>query len=1604
MASSFGFRATLVAAVLLLCGAATPQPNQPPQPAAAKPFEVLKLEVAAEQAAPEACFLFPARIDRSGKTPIESFVQIEPAVKASIAVRDERLCVGGLSHGGNWKINLLPGLPGVGGVTLAKAQSFAVQVPNRSPSVAFASRGTVLPRSAAQGLPLRTVNADKVAIQILRVRDRDLLQRLRNGSLDERLSRNELDELAQNEAERVWQGELETKGDANQAKLTSLPIGETIGELKPGLYVAIAMLPGAQPARYEAQATQWFTVADLGLAAYHGPESLVVSARSLASAQAIANIELALVAENNRELVRVRTDGEGLARFDPGLLRGTAGDKARAVYAYGDKGEFAFLDLADGRVDLTDRGVGGRTVRGPTEAFLYAERGIYRPGETARVTVLLRDEQARALPKTPLTIKIRRPDGVAFDQRVVQEQAVGGATFDVVLPPTARTGGWTVQAYLDAKADAIGSVEFLVEDFVPPRVEFDLRTDAALLVPQQPAHVAVDARYLYGAPAGELPGDLSVTLKPAEQPFPAFPGYAWGLVQEETLPTSLDPITFTTDAQGKADIELKLDRVPNTTRPLEAQLVASIFDAGGRPVERTQTVAVANLSYALGLKASFTGSATADQPIFFDAIAVAPDGARIDKDGLAWDVLREDIEYFWYRAGRSWDYRSSLRTTRVASGTSKIAAAAPSRIETALPPGQYRIELHDASGTIATSLRFSVGGWVVAGADSAPDKVTVTPTKPNAAPGEAIDVFIRPPYDSDVVIAVADTAVRSTQVRRITKDGANVRVELPKSSPAGAYVLATAYAPPDAKATRLPRRAIGTAWLGVDAAPRTLDIKLDAPPLWRPQQQVKLPLTVANAGDEQVQVTVAAVDDGVLQLTEYAPPNANEFWFGKRLLGVAITDLYGRVIDPTGAARGKVKSGGGGDSALNRQLTNLPQRTTKVVSLFSGLVAVDKSGKAEITLDLPDFDGRLRLMAVAWSATKLGHADATVEVRHPVVADLSLPRFLAPDDRATLNLTLDNTDAPRGAFTAKVTAEGAVAIEGDGMLATDLAQKERRNARITLRGNTVGEGLIRLAVTGPNGLKFDRVWPISVRPGNPTVTRRNFVQLKPGTALTVDPALGAGLRPETSIVAASVSPLPDFDLPGLARALEAYPYGCAEQVVSRASPFLYARDVLQALGRPVDIDPVTNPKLRDAIARSLSLQARSGSFSLWAADDDDGTTGSQIWLTAYVMDFLGRARAQGAYVPQGPFEQGVAYLARAVDRTVDPDDKSNTLNSLAYAHYVLAREQRADPFRLRYFADQAGPRLKSPVAAAELGAAFALVGDAAAARTSFQQAASLPLVTANEWVDYGSDLRNQAALTALLAEAKVSDAATITAAAEKTQQLAQQKRPLSTQEQAWLLRAGKALLGQQPAAIKLEVDGKATTSTGPYFAEQRGGVGKLPAIKNAGSAPLYASVAVTGVAIAPESKENKGFDVQRQIFDRTGQPVNPAQVRQNDLLVVLLTGRFTGVGRPNSLLVDMLPAGWEIETPDLSNSGQLDRFEWLGELSPVEHAEARDDRFVAVPQIPVGEKDKKEFRVAYVVRAVTPGTFQLPGPYIEDMTRPYLFGRGAAANTTVVTR
>ena len=301
---------------------------------------------------------------------------------------------------------------------------------------------------------------------------------------------------------------------------------------KPGVYVLTAVSPDAKTEEWDAQATQWFVVSDIGLSTYAGTDGLNVFARSLATAKPIIGVELQLLAKNNEILGTAVTDTEGRATFTAGLMRGTAAMTPAVITAKNGDADYVFLDMTRAGFDLSDRGVTGRAAPGAIDILAWTERGIYRAGETVHASALARDNAANAIEKLPLTFIFKRPDGVE-DRRMVSDGAnLGGHTLDLALQANSMRGTWTMQIYTDPKGSPIAEKQFLVEDFVPDRVEFDLTSDAKAIEIGKPTPVKVDGRYLYGAPAAGLDLEGEVALKPTRESAD-FKGYFFGLADEE---------------------------------------------------------------------------------------------------------------------------------------------------------------------------------------------------------------------------------------------------------------------------------------------------------------------------------------------------------------------------------------------------------------------------------------------------------------------------------------------------------------------------------------------------------------------------------------------------------------------------------------------------------------------------------------------------------------------------------------------------------------------------------------------------------------------------------------------------------------------------------------------------------------------------------------------------------------------------------------------------------------------------------------------------------------------------------------------------------------
>src|SRR4051794_33589976 len=1065
--------------------AQTPEPPQAPEQASAQ-FAVTGVEVLAERDTPQACFTFNRPLEKSRLNDYAAQVEIDPPITVSVMARNDALCLDGLSHGAKYAVTLKQGLPGAQDVSLAEPARYEIEVPDREPALAFRGAGYILPHVGAEGLPLRTINVKRARLQVLRISDRSLVEQVYYGRISHALTDLDIGGIIERSGEQVWQGEMAIGEQRNQVVVTPFPVDATIGALKPGVYIAVAGNADREGENWEAKATQWFVVTDLGLTTFAGQDGLLVFARSLTTAEPMPGIELRLLARSNAELGKLVTGPDGIARFPAETMRGTGGNAPQAVFAYGASGDMGFLDVA-ANVEPSEGAAAPPESKGPLDAYLYTDRSLYQPGETVFLSGLLRDANAVAVQGRALTLKIPRPDGFEVDRRQVADAGGGGYAFGLDIPRPASTGQWSVTAHLEPDAEPVGRADFVVEDFVPPRLNVGLSSDRETLEPGGVAALKVDGWYRQAGAAAKLPGEVTMLLRQAANPYPKYQGYRFGLVQESLAPIKADAPGFITGSDGSAKVELRLPELPDTTQPLEAVIQGKLYDIGGRPSVKEITLPVRHQPFSIGIKPRFQGDAVPEgATAAFDVMALDLAGNPMEKPALSYELFEEDNDYAWFEAGGHWDYRIQVKDKRLTGGTIRVAgeprAEDRAAIEQPVGSGRYRLEVFDPETGVATSVRFSAGWWVNATSGDRPDRVEVAVMMPKYSGGETARVFVRPPYQAQVLVTVADRRVHQTMIRQIGPEGGFLEVPVDPSWTAGVHVIATAFAPADPVHKVASRRAVGTGWLAVDPAPRRLNVTISAPADLAPRHHVSVPVKVTGAEEgAQVRLTLAAVDDAMLQLTEFAAPDPVAHYLGRRPLEVDLRDVRGRLMEQDQAVPlPRVKPTVG--AAVRRRAADPQPRRREMTALYSGVVTLGADGTTVVPLDIPDFDGRLRLMAVAWTPAKVGNAVVIATVRDQVLADLAMPRFVAPGDTALVTLTLNDRGQKAGDYAVRVSAGGKVALQDGGdVTVPPLRPGKPVSVPFTILGTGVGNGTVQVDITGPEGFSLTREWPIGVR-------------------------------------------------------------------------------------------------------------------------------------------------------------------------------------------------------------------------------------------------------------------------------------------------------------------------------------------------------------------------------------------------------------------------------------------------------------------------------------------------------------------------------------------
>jgi uncharacterized protein YfaS (alpha-2-macroglobulin family) len=963
---------------------------------------------------------------------------------------------------------------------------------------------------------------------------------------------------------------------------------------------------------------------------------------------------------------------------------------------------------------------------------------------------------------------------------------------------------------------------------------------------------------------------------------------------------------------------------------------------------------------------------------------VAPDGGKQDAKGLHYELLKIETSYQWYRQNGRWEFEPVKRTERVADGKLDVNADKPGRLSLPVKWGRYRLEV--SSGDIVTSLNFDAGFYAESRSDT-PDLLEVALDKNDYKSGDTMNVSVTARTAGYLTLNVFTDHLVATQSVAVKAGAVKQSLYVGKDWGTGAYLVATLRRPLDQPAQRMPGRAIGVQWFGIDRAAHTLPVALNLPATLRPNSKLTVPVRLAGlASGEDARVVVAAVDVGILNLTNYKPPAPDDYYLGQRRLTADIRDLYGQLIDGMQGAIGNIRSGGDGGA----ELTGSPP-TQAPLALYSGIVKVAADGTAQVDFDIPAFAGTVRVMAVAWTKDKIGKATGDVIVRDPVVLTATLPRFLRTGDHGAFQLELDNVEGAAGDYAISVSVEGAAKIEGDKQT-LKLDAKQRGHVSLPVTSTGAGASTIDVSVNGPNGFALNRAYALNVRPATQTLVRRTVRPLAIGETLTLNRDMFADFVPGTGRASLSVAISTSLDAAALLNALDRYPYTCSEQTTSTAMAMLYVKE-FAAEGHPPIIADV-DQRLQDSVARLLSRQDSNGSFGLW------GIGGQDVWLDAYVTDFLTRAREHGLKVPDTAFNLALDRLRNYVANAPEPSKEGG--EALAYAMDVLARNGAAPIGDLRYLADVKIGDFATPIAKAQIAAALSMLGDKTRAETVFSAALDAipkqPKLDAGR-EDYGSALRDSAALVTLASEGGATPRVVDDAVARVDAARALSSET-STQEDAWLVLAARSL-AKKTNAISLTLNGEKRQgalyrSLGPDQLE-------TPLqVNNSGTGSVQTVVSVSGAPLTPEPAAERGFKIERKFYTLDGQPADVSKPKQNQRFVVVLQMSEPQPQFGRVIVADYLPAGFEIDNPRLVSSGDTGTLSWITDAAEPVNTQFRDDRFTAA-------FDRKldspaVFTVAYVVRAVSPGTYVLPQATVEDMYRPDRFGRTATSTIEITAK
>ncbi|HUM46995.1 MAG TPA: MG2 domain-containing protein, partial [Chitinophagales bacterium] len=1155
---------------------------------------------------------------------LKSIITVSPATVITAELIDNGFNLkGDFEPGKNYEVTISKELKGVFGYTLEENYSQTVSFGELEPALAFAGNNSIyLSSRGARNIGINIVNINKIKVSVIRIYENNILNFISAGndwgySYEENGDDYEYHDYQYYDYDRygdlVKERTYDVQSLPKQGNMRLLNMNlEEIGynDKFKGLYVVKVEDVDHQ----YLQESKFISLSDIGLIVRGSEDEVVVFANSIMTTEPLSGVKVNFISTNNQTIESVNTDGKGVAVLKN--AKATLGKFRVGMVTCMEGDDFNFMILDNTSVQTSRFDVGGKYGNpAHLDAFMYGDRDIYRPGDSVHVNTVIRTTDWKIQKDVPMKIKLLLPSGKEYQSYKKTPGAQGAFETSFYLPPAIVTGQYTIELYTGNDV-LIQSRSISVEEFVPDRIKVVTSLDKQSAKPNDELKAEVVATNLFGPPAANRNYEMQMTLNRNSFYPKKFNDYNFSITTADQIPFENILRQGKTDNEGKA-VEKFVIPGYEDVGVLAGKVITTVFDESGRPVNRLSEFSVNTQDVFYGIKYFDHWLSTKQQiPVQFIALNAA--GLPVTASAQV-EIYRYNWENVVTRQGGRYVYNAQRKDQLLSRQTINISASGGRINFTPVTSGEYEIRIHRAGATTYVQQNFYAYGWGdtqnTSFEVSTEGEVDMQLDKENYQVGDKAEILLKAPFNGKILVTVERDHVFDYFYVNTDKKAASISIPVKEEYLPNVYITATAIR--KIADNQVPLTvARGYMPLIVEKTANKMSVAITA----KEQSRSKTSQTIGIKTIPNAELTIAVVDEGILQLKNFQTPDPYHYFYQQRALEVQSYDLYPFLFPEWQTSYSSL----GGDLAeMGKRVNPFTAKRFNLVALWSGILKADGSGNASFTVNVPQFSGALRVMAVAYKDNMFGSSEKIIKVADPIVISTSLPRFLSPKDTINVPVTLSNTTAKAAPVTAQIAITGPMKIVGANQQSVTIpANSEARVEFAVVTEPAVGIGSIAVNVNGL-GEKFSEQTEISIRPPSTLTKVTGSGLVKAGASETV--SLKSNMLPSTVAAKLIVSKSPLVQFSKDLRYLLQYPYGCIEQTVSAAFPQLYYRDLAKAIGqdkKAIRYNPDYN--VNEAIKKVEGMQLYNGATSYWPGGDYESW-----WGTAYAAHFLYEAKKAG---------------------------------------------------------------------------------------------------------------------------------------------------------------------------------------------------------------------------------------------------------------------------------------------------------------------------------------------------------------------------------------